>query len=82
MATLFSRAVAPATTPIEDFGTPSALAKRAMTAALASPLSGTALTRIRSTAEPSSQCSIPSMASRPALGVTRRKTVTPYGSIR
>ena len=46
------------------------------------PLSGTALTRSRSTARPSSRISTPSMASRPALGVTRTKRLSPAGSRR
>ena len=47
MATVLSRAVSPLTTLTDDFGTPSALASSATTAALALPLSGTALTRTR-----------------------------------
>ncbi len=79
MATVLSRAVSPLTTLTDDFGTPSALASSATTAALALPLSGTALTRTRSTAVPSSLISTPSMASRPALGVTRMKRLSPLG---
>ncbi len=78
-ANVFVRAVSPLTTVTADFGTPSARASRATTAALALPLSGAALTRTRSTAVPSSLVSTPSIASRPQLGVTRTKRLSPPG---
>lgn len=81
-STVFNLAVSPAVTLIRLFGTSSALARSAIAAAFALPLSGTALTRRRSTALPSSRVSVPSMASRPALGVTRRWSVSPPGPAR
>jgi hypothetical protein len=43
------------------------------------PSSGTALTRTARTKLPSSRAKTPSRPSRPALGVTRRESVTPVG---
>src|SRR5690606_3956856 len=69
---VFRRPVSPLAMERLDLGTSSARASSAITAALALPRSGTAATRTRSTASPSSRRSTPSMASRPALGVTRK----------
>src|SRR5262245_42507446 len=72
-----SRAVAPATRLTSRGGTPSALATSLISAALASPSLAAARTRTLSTQRPSASCSIPSMASRPPLGVSRTASATP-----
>src|SRR5271169_2845996 len=71
------RAVAPAARVMSRGGTPAALATRRISASLASPSLGAALTRALSTLRPSASVSMPSMASRPPLGVSRTASATP-----
>ena len=62
--------------------TPMALAISRISASLASPSVGAARTRAFNTLRPSASCSMPSMASRPPLGVSRTSSVTPCAPCR
>src|SRR5689334_20329927 len=74
----FTRLVSPAAMRTADFGTFKALATSAITAALAAPSLGAALTRSLRTGRLSASSAQPSTASRPPFGVTR--TVSRAGS--
>src|SRR5215470_7842703 len=67
--TRFTRVAAPATTPTARGATSSVRASSRTSAAFASPPVGAARTRALSTARPSLSRSIPSIPSRPPLGV-------------
>src|SRR4051812_36926663 len=77
MAMRLSRALAPPTMATERAGTSNALASILTSAALASPSLGAARTRVLSTLRPSESDWMPSMESRPPLGVRRAASVTP-----
>src|ERR1700688_4299380 len=71
------RALAPATKATSRAGTPTALAMSRTSASLASPSLGGAATRTLRTPRPSARYSMPSMASRPPLGVNRTASTMP-----
>src|SRR5664279_2729519 len=77
MTSRLMRAVAPATSATSRGGTPTALASSRTSAAFASPSLGGAATRTLRTARSSASRSMPSMASRPPLGVSRTASATP-----
>jgi len=78
--TVFRRAAWPDTSSIADFGTPSDFASNFSTEVFAAPLSGMARTRIFRWARPSAAVSMPSVMSRDAFGITRRRRDTPSPS--
>ena len=73
----FSRAVCPLTKSTARGATPSAFAIRPTSASFASPSLGAARTRTLSTGRPSLVSSMPSIASRPPLGVSRTVRTMP-----
>src|SRR5271165_6913759 len=74
------RAVWPETSVSALFGACSAVARRAISAALARPSSGAARTLAFRTRRPSASASIPSRASRPPFGVSLSQKATPSRS--
>src|SRR4051794_22365345 len=74
------REVAPPVISTLRRGTLSAFASSATSASFAAPSCGAARTRAFSTARPSLIVSIPSMESRPPLGVSRTLMLTPPGA--
>ena len=74
------RDVAPPVIATLRGGTPSDFASSATSASFAAPSCGAARTRAFSTARPSLIVSMPSMESRPPLGVRRTAIATPSGA--
>src|SRR5450830_1566077 len=80
MTSRLMRAVAPAASVTSRGGTPVPLAISRHSASLASPSLGAARTRAFSTGRPSPKTLMPSMASRPPLGVSRTVSAMPPAS--
>jgi hypothetical protein len=77
---LFSRAAAPLASVTSRFATPSDFASSLISASLAAPSLGGAVSRTASHWRPSSVVTTPSIASRDAFGLTRTARLTPSAS--